>query len=297
MLLVCAMVALLALPAAASAAAGKTAEVRLSTIKLEASNGYEIEISALPESWISPAVAAVTVDNGSSRATYEVKPEAGAGIHAMFGSLGQLDVTFERKSKTVETPEPGCQWITEKGVFRGSFRFTGEGGYVTSEASDLSGEVTRLSNGFCGLGSDDRLARSAIPGLRETVLDAKAKEGNRSVFFEASRLEQSRAVLFRAVLRERVGEMKIWRSAHTAGRSWRFSNGGTGAGVSPPQPFLGTAKFRDPVNGPPTWNGSLAVSFPGAPDTPLTGGSFGAKLCPRLAILRHCLREPAGGGL
>lgn len=292
LLIACAL-AVLALPTVASGAPpAQGPELRLSVIKVEGSNGYGVEVTAVREGDF-PADVGVSVDGGLVGASYAVRAELEAGIHATFGSLGQLDVSFERRKKVVERPEPGCRWVAEIGVFRGSFDFTGEGGYFSSSAVNPEGEVIRLPNGFCGFG-DDRPARFGIPGVHQTILAARAKGNGRTISFEASRLTFGQATpetSFSASLRERVGEMKIERTAGVRSKAKAFSLEGKSRGsVHPPPPFRGSARFRDPAGGPATWTGSLSVSFPGAPNVTLAGEPFAAKLCPRISLLNRCLR-------
>ncbi|HET8814862.1 MAG TPA: hypothetical protein VFM51_07895 [Solirubrobacterales bacterium] len=281
-----ALTAALALP---GGAAGKPAELKLSSFKIQGSNGYDFEVVAIRDG-LRNRIAVVSVASGSTAASYRVPLDPESGIHATFGLLGHLDVRFERRRKLVERPEPGCRWVFEGGVFRGSFQFVGEGGYTSGEAIDPQGEVLRLPNSFCGFGNF-RLARIPIPGLSETVLAARAENDDRTTSFEASRFNRERTALFSASLSERVGEMKIERSAYARGGAETFfRTNSSRASVFPPSPFRGSAKFRDPAQAPPTWTGSLSVSFPGAPDVPLAGEAFWAKLCPRLYILSRCLK-------
>lgn len=287
-MLVYAAAALLALPAVARGASERAAEVKLSSFKVQGSNGYELEVISVRDGSLSP-IAAVTVTRGPASASYEVRTAAGSGIHATFGSLGQLDVSFERRRKEVDRPEPRCRWISESGVFRGSFRFVGEEGYVSSEATNPSGEVFRLPDGFCGLGSF-RLARPFL-GLRQTVLAAQSTVGAGVVSFAASRFEDERPTLFDASSRERVGEMNIERQVRTQAAGAFFNTRRSRASVAPPAPFVGSARFRDPAGGPASWTGSLSVSLPGAPDVTLAGETFVAKLCLGLPILRRCLKR------
>jgi hypothetical protein len=288
-ILLCAVAALLGLPALAACATGKAAELKLGSFELESPGGFEIEVFTVQESR-RPTTAAVGVKNELLQTNYNVRAKAGPGIHATFGALGQLDVSFERRRKAVERPERGCRWIFEEGVFRGSFHFTGEGGYVSSEALDPKGTLLRLPGGFCGF-SDDRRARPFL-GLERRVLAARAREAGRTVSFEASQEEFVKRVSFNASLLERVDGMSIDRSAEAVAGKRTFTSTGTSrAAVRPPQPFTGTALLRDPAHQPANWSGSLSVSFLGAPDVPLAGEAFVAKLCPRASILSPCLKR------
>jgi hypothetical protein len=281
--------ALLGSPGLAAGATGKAGELKLGSFELENPGGYEIEVFTVQEGG-RPTTAAVYVKKEPLETNYSVHAEAGPGIHATFDALGQLDVSFQRRKKAVERPERGCRWIFEEGVFRGSFHFTGEGGYVTSEATNPVGSMIRLPNGFCGF-SDDRRARPFL-GLERRVLAARAREASRTVSFEASQDEFVKRVSFSASLLERVDGVNIDRSAEaTAGKGTFTSTGTARAAVRPPQPFNGTALFRDPAHQPASWSGSLSVSFLGASDVPLAGESFAARLCPHLSILSRCLKN------
>ncbi|HKO39178.1 MAG TPA: hypothetical protein VJU14_12500 [Solirubrobacterales bacterium] len=268
------------------------AELTLSSFELEGSNGYEVEVSAAREGRQSPT-ALIRAIRGPFESHYIVPAALGAGIHATFGSLGQLDISFERRSKEVHRTGPGCRSITESGVFRGSFRFAGEGGYFSAEATDPAGEVLRLPNGFCAFDSF-RAARPAIPALSKTALSAQAKEGSKTLSFEATRLHLEPRTLFRASLRERVGPMEVEHITAVSGKKRTFiTSNESRASVRPPWPFEGSARFRDPARGPATLTGSLSVPLPGASPVALTG-DFTVKLCPRVPILSNCLRGQPG---
>lgn len=287
--------ALLALPAAASGAPAKAPEQRFSRFDLESTNGYGVKVSGEEEGDLAPH-ALVSVDGGAVGVTYQVRAEPGAGLRATFGSLGKLDVRFERREKKVERPQPGCRWVVESGVFRGSFDFTGEGGYFSSSAVDPEGEVVRFPNGFCGSGGN-RAVPLSIPAPTQIVLAARAADDRGTISFSASQFSFAGDYLnsFSASLHELVGGMTIRRWARASGVARRlFSiDGRSRASVFPPQPFAGSARFRGPPSRPPTWTGSLSVSFPGTPDVALAGPSFAARLCPSTLVLPRCRVGPA----
>jgi len=277
----------LLLPAGAAADLPKGA-ISLSSIKLGESNGYEVELADLRFGKRRPGVV-VTAQRETASASYSVRTGSGSGIHATFGSLGQVDLGFHRDRKVVERPERNCRWIIETGVFRGSIRFVGEGGYIASEVANPKGEIFRLPDGFCGLGS---FRPGLPPGLpRETVLAARMKIETREVSFRASRERSARGTIqFNAETTERVEGMRIERSVRVPGSSGDFTATGTSrAAVSPPSPFGGSAQFRDPRGEPASWEGPLAVTLPGLAALPLTGDGFTARLCPSLSILASCL--------
>jgi hypothetical protein len=280
---------LAALPLPASAAADlPEGSISLSTIKLDESNGFELELGAIHFGKGRPAVV-MTAQRETASASYSVRIPSGPGIHATFGSLGQVDLGFHRRKKVVERPERNCRWIIETGVFRGSVHFVGEGEYIATEAVNPEGAIFRLPDGFCGLGS---FRPGLPPGLpRETVLAARVKSDTGEVSFRASRERSDRrTILFNAGTLEHVEGMRIMRSVLVPGEKGAFTaTGASRAAVSPPSPFSGYARFRDPRSGPVTWEGPLAVTLPGLATLPLTGEGFRVRLCPRLSILDSCL--------
>jgi len=278
----------LTLPASALARAPEG--ITLSTIELDESNGYEVDLGAIRFKKGKSTVA-LTAQRETASASYSVRTPRGAGIHATFGTLGQVDLGFHRKKKVVERPERNCRWVIEIGVFRGSVDFVGEGGYVATEVRNPKGGVFRLPDGFCGLGS---FRPGLPPGLpRETVLATRMKTAAREVSFRASRERSGRRTIqFTAETSERVEGMRIERSVRVPGEQGDFTaTGASRAAASPPSPFSGYARFRDPKPGPVTWEGPLAVTLPGLAALPLTGEGFTARLCPNLSILASCLPQ------
>ncbi len=287
--LVC-VFALIGPAGSAAAAAGKRPETRLSSFELRGSNGYRLTVVAIVPGGARRPAAEVSVQRGPLTAEYLSPAQGPAGLRARFGSLGSLRVHFARQARTVERPEPGCRIVTERGIFRGRFRFDGEDGYVTARATDPAGKVVRLPNGFCGFGND-RLPRPSIPGLpRQTVLSAQESGRRRTVSFEASRDDPPGVqASFTATLRERREGMAITRGAQTSGVRSSFANSGQReATISPARPFEGSAQFTANADGTASWAGSLAVSFAGAPQVPLAGEGFAARLCLHQPILTPC---------
>jgi hypothetical protein len=288
-LVACAL-AVLGVPASALARASQG--VSISSVKLGESNGYELELDAIR--FKRRLVVGIAVQRETANASYDVTAKNTPGIHSAFGSLGQVDLGFHRQKKVVERPERNCRWIIETGVFRGSVNFVGEGGYIASEARNPKGEIFRLPDGFCGLGS---FRLGLPPGLpRETVLAARMKAGAREVSFRASRERSARRTIqFNAETIERVEGMRIDRSVSVPGEKGTFTaTGASRAAVSPPSPFSGYASFRDPQPGPVSWEGPLVVTLPGLPGLPLTGEGFTTRLCPSLSILASCLPRREG---
>lgn len=293
------LVTLLALVPFAAAAAVKTPSALavppksgglvLSDFRLEGTHGYTVELVELREADFPPSVVLLAHREGL-RVSYEVPGELEAGVHAVFGSVGRVGVTFHRRKRTVDRPEKGCRWIVETGVFRGEFSFAGEGGYTAADSTSMNGEVLRLPNGFCGFG-DDRKGLPTPGFLRSTEVAARSRIPHGFVEFQATAQGPASNVGFGALVREVVGPMTVSRTASASaaeGVVFGPGNQPREARVDPPPPFEGSARFRHPAGARPTWTGSLSVSLPGAPAVTLAGPGFTARLCSRLSLLAEC---------
>ena len=268
-ILVCALAVVAAMPPVAGA---KPQELKFSSLRLEDSNGYHVALTILRQGRGAP-YAELEVSRHALASRYEVRGEARPGIHARFGPLGRLNFAFKSQGKSVERPEPGCRWVTERGVFRGSFSFDGEEGYVAVSTTNPKGTVLRLPDGFCGF--DIRVGLPPIPGLgrlRETVLRTRGPGGSGNVVFEASRLDSEGTTAFNATLLERNGSMKIRRSASARGQKGTFfSTGAERARIRPPAPFTGSAEFLDPASGRRPGPATLPARSPASRRSPWPG--------------------------
>ncbi len=262
----------------------------LSSFKLPGSNGYEIEAISVQGGGF-PSTAGIMASHSDLSATYEVPDQLGAGINAVFGSVGRVAVDFHRQKRRVSHPEKGCTLIDELGVFRGEFTFAGERGYSSAAATAIPGEVNRMPSGFCGFGID-RANGGVSDFLRSSHLIARARRANGTIAFAATAAHFDRGLGFAAELSEREGAMKITRSASTRTRdsadALNHAEQSRSVLIGPPPPFEGTARFQDPADGPPTWTGSLSVALPGTSPIALAGPDFAAKLCPDLPLRRRC---------
>jgi hypothetical protein len=90
-------------------------------------------------------------------------------------------------------------------------------------------------------------------------------------------LKNPRRVEFTAEADEKIEDVSVRRSVTELApvASFVVSPHLRRATVTPPAPFSGTATFeRHGKSMPPSWTGSLSVSFPGRPNLPLTGPRF-----------------------
>jgi len=149
------------------------------------------------------------------------------------------------------------------GELRGTFRFRGEDGYTSAHTHRIHGELHRDGPVHCS--------------GRIRAIELKAKSG--STRFIALQDTDYGLTSLSAWTRDRSGRVEIARRtgrlvSSDAGE-FTFDPGLTDARVIPGgAAFTGSAEYASPDS----WRGSLAVSFPGEPNVPLTGPGFAATL-------------------
>lgn len=279
-------------------------------LSFENSDGYTIDVAGFRQ---TVALSVHRAKKHSPTSTYLVHGEVTpTSIRASFGERGRIAVRFRPRADrshpddACTTPEGGP--INRTGVFVGNLSFHGEGGYTSARVHRARGgslDVTALFaclraalQGHAGrspamfpasdLGLLKRIAGApqvpSVPthpasGPKPTVLVADDKRSLSQTFF-ATLARGSRRPLFMATEEHSEGQIGIVRVALVRGPSAAFAvdDSLSLAGVTPPAPFSGTATFQHGLAGAAGWVGSLAVSFPGAPDVPLVGPSFRAQL-------------------
>jgi hypothetical protein len=280
MLVFCAIFA--CLPASA-ASARRTAEFHL-----QGSNGYAMSFSfSGPEA----SIAAVGVPSPLvvvSAAYITQKRFDGDRIRARFGSRGRVAIEFRPSGKaTYRRPPRGCEGeprVTQPGVFVGTIRFRGEGGYTSIDRSRARGEVRTPARWECR-----RHKRAHEAGLdpeaeRFTILDAGAGGYPLTSFSATASRPKGRSgetMFLASRLEGRPTSMTVIRRvfAHGEDESFSFDEALSTASVAPPLPFEGSGAFtRDPNGGGGSLVGSLTVDFPGAADVPLAGEDSQARL-------------------
>jgi hypothetical protein len=205
--------------------------------------------------------------------------------------------------------------IGRHGVFVGGLRFSGEAGYTSASVHRAPGQsvdyralvacllsggfsskrqaaqaAERLPAGFPGVGlavpgvlgrmpSGLEVPTHPTPGPKPTMLSADDKLPlSRTVFFAVAR--GSGRSLFLAEQESSDGSLGIVRYVSVTGppQTFAFDDALSLGGVTPPSPFSGAATFQHGAAGAKSWAGSLAVSFLGATDFPLTGSGFRSSL-------------------
>lgn len=210
-------------------------------------------------------------------------------IAAKFGKFGQVDVRF-RPSGRVATSKRRrhCRgtdrFTSQLGVFVGSIRFSGEKHYVAVRAHRAKGRVRSPLRLNCGLPLFRSFARASArpvgeqPSFTPTFLGAGWRHAVASTKLIAFR--SRRATLFLAFSEKAMGRMAMIRYgiAVDSAKVFDINDALTSATIAPSAPFHGRGLYAAAPDGTTSWTGSLSVSFPGAPRTPLTGPEFEVEL-------------------
>ena len=232
----------------------------------------------------------LSIFHGGSLARYTVRGTTSTRrVKARFGHLGRISVRFE-PTGTVKRmwPAMNCNGYPvpgERGVFSGTVRFRGEGGYVELDAARALGKTARFSHWNCGPGKGhtSRVAGSDEEG-EEPGSFATLTAATPGRWFTAVGGEPDVAGLpfFGAAMLERRGSIRVVRETYMTdpGPGFSFDLGLTSAIVQPPEPFQGAGAFQLNPDGSSTWTGSLSVSFLGREHVALAGPRFDAQLVP-----------------
>lgn len=283
--LACALsVGLLAAPC--SFGTGNGQRGTLAEFKVAGSNGYQLDVQAhngsvrvlasagrSPEVTIGNSGEIIPASKGNTIANfYNALGTATPGtIEADLGELGEISVAFHPSGETrvtnVKSSRKARRCTPRKvvrhlGVFTGTIRFRGEGGYTSADLTSAPGSVgvrpfQGCSPKITGVGQSPGVSVS------DHVTTFSAIDGHRPVF-TVTTVESLGQSLMVSRFARTVGDAKSFVSGHD------FRS----IGVTPPPPFSGGATLRHAAAHHPTWSGDLSVSFPGKPDVPLTGASF-----------------------
>lgn len=293
-LFVLACLALLALPATASA---QPPPPRAIQVTLRGTHGYGIELSGN----VDGAHSTVTLAAGRpfSIARYSVRGTiTPTRVKASFGKLGSVSLHLAHyRLREVKLPKscrlPGSPAVSQVriGTFVGSVRFHGEHGYTIASTHRVHGAVgeppalVAATLGphvqiFCLGGPGQKSGDAEAP--KPVLLNAASPDGAITFLAISNTASTSAAktsastgyapsssgpTTFLAADSEIRGAMRISRSVISSAPAGDFVFDSTlsTATVTPPSPFSGSASFQRGADGSVGWSGSLAVSFPGMP--------------------------------
>jgi len=198
-------------------------------------------------------------------------------LQATFGSYGKVAMRFRRSPN--RPPDRSCFFghvlIWQHGFFVGSFKFRGEGGYVSVRIHRAKGTILR-EGGRCHVHRHHDFDPSEFEFLfakPEAAMLAIARDGVDWTGVLA--LAAKNNSTFLAVHEENRGKLALVRLAtvHKAGKL-RLNEALTSGRLIPPDPFHGTGRYSALPDGTQSWAGNLSVNFPGLPRFPLTGPAF-----------------------
>jgi hypothetical protein len=279
-------------------------------LELENRDGYRLDVYAYGQTVLLDVsrdrralVSTVYLAHGTVTPT---------SIRASFADRGRIAVRFRPSGRALGLPgrlgcvAPGRTAIARLGVYVGELSFRGEGGYTSARVHRAKGSVLGTApQASCGRRARARRARLASPfagprlaaapsrqafgvpgvathpsaGPKLTTLIADGKLPLSRTLFAAQARDSSRA-RFLAVEESSEGPIAIIRYAiaRAPSSAFRADEALSAASVAPPAPFRGAGALQHGAGGGRSWTGSLAVSFLGAPNVPLTGALFKASL-------------------
>ena len=209
-------------------------------------------------------------------------------IQADFGALGSVSMRFQpSRARGAVTRKHFCHGVPltveRHGTYAGRVRLEGEGGYVTVDARRAKGKLTSTGP-LCRRHAGHRAARLASSSShrkrvkRPRLFFAGWRDAVDSQLFGALTLRDD--TRFFVFVEHSEGRLATFRFASTVAppRAFALDDAITRAKLSPPKPFSGAGIYRAAPDGTTTWEGSLAVDFPGAPGVSLTGPRFEVEL-------------------
>jgi hypothetical protein len=296
----------------------------------QGSNGFSISVGVHDRHRLELSATKIGRDLAVETATYEMplrSPPGSTEIRARLGRLGRIDMRFlPEKVKKVPPPGPTCKGgkiVEEEGLWIGLLAFHGERGFTRVRVHSALGTVTKTPPLRC--------RREKPPNLKKLKreLEALEEQGAGAEESDAEIEEQPQAFeLIAAAPRHRValaasravlgeGRKKASISSLAAAGSRRrgrieetgsvldlFAPGSylrpansleptAETIVKPPAPFSGSATYRTPPKGPPTWTGDLKVELPGFGIVRLAGKGTRAVMC-ESAMIEACGHDLGG---
>ncbi len=241
--------------AAAPAALGAAKPV--DTLALSGSHGYTV--SAVGNAGDAGTVAVTAARRGGAASYSRSGTATAKRMSVDLGRFGRVKVRFRPQRTVKRAPPRHCRGPKEKvvkGVFKGTIRFKGEGGYTRVNARRAHGAVNYPADWRCHF-------PKAPPA---TVLAAASGDTS----FVATEPDGGSTASFSATRRERSGAVSIYRSltASAPASAFTFDSSLATAHVDPPSPFAGEGTYSAASG---RLSGDLTAAFPGRAGVRLAG--------------------------
>lgn len=203
-------------------------------------------------------------------------------IDAQFGRFGRISVRLRTERMRKGELEEQCTGRPETvryGVFVGTIRFRGEGGYTSVDTRHAKGQWNSGEKIKCVFPNLRPAPGPPAHGSRQVPPSLGAAQGRHRGFGVEFSGGKRRSILISAFSQERRGRISVFRNAFAEAppASFDFAADLSSATVRPPRPFHGEASFQRTPAGP-TWSGTLKVDFPGRDDVHLAGPRFESRL-------------------
>ncbi len=261
-------------------------------IDLAGTNGYRIHIYANDRR----KVTLVARKEGFTTSFTVKGVQVGADrVQARLAGLGSISVRFLQRGPTHRPPAysncDGPRPNLRQGVVRGMIKFTGEREYTQVKAHQAHAEIEEWSQQHCRYGTAGRRRRRRRP---TNELEAFGPEA----YFFATKyppgvLKGGQVEFFAAISSPR-GPVEIARRVTVVAPASTFrvpepSTYPEHAILTPPAPFTGSGTFSRTSESVFSWEGDLAIQFPGIDSLSLTGANFETSYCAR----RSCVHQDA----
>jgi hypothetical protein len=245
--------------------------------RLAAANGYTVSVLAGQSPKTKVGFVFVFVISPHAQVIYSAPASVTpTSIEADLAPVGRIDVDFAASgvARVESSPCGGHPVSFDSGSYVGSIDFKGEEGYSEAHATSARGEFRTALGILCSGGPRSEGSGGHSPGARLTA----HRQTSPRVEFGAVKNSSTRPARFGASVEERRGPLQIFRAVETTAGpgAFDFDVPKGFAHVSPPAPFSGEATYRHPPGKRTSWQGDLAVDFPGRSDFDLTGAGIRA---------------------
>jgi hypothetical protein len=289
------LVALMAVPASAGAKPGFSVQrpQRWSEFSVRGANGYRVRVSATKAEPKAPGNLYVSASKGSATVQYSTRGviRKDGAIDVRLPGVGRIAVHFHATRVTREAVADNCKGrasVIRHGVFRGTIRLRGEGGYTSVHRRSAKGKVTQSFRQVCDQREHGSEGGGSGGSFHQSFLFA-GLQGQRSIDFMASKVDfgpkfGGSMVFFTASSGARHDGLFVNSLVSAQGKASEFSTpdspGVLGdATVEPPSPFQGSATFHLDSPTSSSWTGTLGVELPGIGKVALAGSGFWSALC------------------
>ena len=304
MIVLLAMAALCCLPATAAArpSPDRPPANRWLDVDLEGSNGYSIHISVNPRQRLTLLVT--KEGYAAEYLTRDVLPDTDR-VKARLLGRGVISLRFNPRGAVRHPDVRGCGKArppVQPGIVRGTIKFVGERRYTRVKAHEAEAAIEEPVGWECRFGVESEWDR------RRLDWTSKLSANIEGVYFLARRYRPGVLGKSQVLYLAETGEtfetdpgqppLTVWRRASVSAPVSTFRDARPETlTTTPPPPFSGTAAIARTPESVFTWEGDLAVQFPGLDLISLAGPDYRFDYCLReVGCLRQDVADFPGPG-